>query len=77
MSLDSAQCRIAAWYRNKDALVFVVDANDPTHFDEAAEELQKHINRPEVSDIPVLVFANKQDLLGAAVSVTVSEALHL
>ncbi len=54
------------YYQNTDGIVYMIDSTDKRRFDEAAEELAHLLDEPSLSGAPVLVFANKQDLLNAA-----------
>ena len=47
-------------------VIYVVDSADTRRFEEAAEELLKLTNEPKLKDTPVLIFANKQDLMTSA-----------
>jgi signal recognition particle receptor subunit beta len=73
----------AAWgpYAAKtNAIIFVVDAAWHAQLDHAANELKlllEHEHFRELRDIPLLVFANKQDLEGAKSPAEISEALNL
>lgn len=53
------------YFANTDAIVFVVDASDRERFVEAKVELDKLFNHPSLTEVPFLIFANKQDLPGA------------
>jgi len=53
------------YYANTDALIYVVDSADKRRVDEAAEELTSLLAEDDLKGVPVLVLANKQDLLGA------------
>ena len=53
------------YYKNTDSLVFVVDSADKRRLKEAAEQLKSILVEPELAGVPLLVFANKQDLLSA------------
>lgn len=53
------------YYQETQALIFVIDSNDRERISEAAEELGRTLKEDELRDIPVLVFANKQDLPNA------------
>lgn len=54
--------------RGCDALLFVVDVSQPSRFPEAAEALLRLIDSHEaISTLPLLVIANKIDLLTPAV----------
>ena len=46
-------------------LIFVLDSSDTQRIGEASNELMKLLEEPELKDAYVLVFANKQDVLGA------------
>ena len=59
------------------ACMFVVDAADPSRFDEAREVLHATLADEFMKRKPLLVFANKQDLDGAASSAALAEALGL
>ncbi|CAG8019951.1 unnamed protein product [Penicillium nalgiovense] len=66
-------------YVKADAIIFVVDSAD-IRLDDAANKLTHLLNEEcmrEVSDAPLLAFANKQDLKGAKSPVEIAEALHL
>ena len=54
------------YYNNADGLIFVVDSNDKDRFEEASEELGKLLIEEELQGLPLLVFANKQDLKQSA-----------
>jgi len=65
------------YYANTQALIFVVDSSDRARIQEAAEELHRLIKEEELHDALLLVFANKQDLPGAANAAEVSEEMRL
>ena len=48
-----------------DAVVYLVDAADPTRFEESKAELDKLLNNEDIGRIPVLVLGNKIDKSGA------------
>ena len=48
-----------------DAVVYLVDAADPTRFEESKAELDKLLNNEDIGNIPVLVLGNKIDKSGA------------
>ena len=50
------------YYQNCDGLIFVVDSNDRARVEEAKEELDGILAHPEMQRVPILVYANKQDL---------------
>ncbi len=49
--------------KNPSALVFVLDSTEPERFQEAANELNRVLESPKAGSAPLLVFANKSDLL--------------
>jgi len=53
------------YYQLCNCLIFVVDSNDRERSHEAAEELRKTLEEPELALCPVLIFLNKQDLPNA------------
>ena len=65
------------YFRNTEALIFVVDSNDTDRFDEAKEELHKLLCEEELMGADILVFANKQDLPNSASEEELTEALSL
>ena len=50
------------YYQNATHIIFVVDSNDRDRIQEAKNELFIMLQEEELRDIPILVFANKQDL---------------
>ena len=65
------------YYENTDAIIYIVDSSDKRRFDEAAEELEGLLKEELLQDVPVLVLANKQDLLNAATAAELMEELDL
>jgi len=67
------------YFPNTDAVVYVVDSADKRRIDEAADELTTLLAETTLAGVPVLVLANKQDLLGAqtAADIMGTEGLDL
>ena len=65
------------YYENTDAIVFVIDSNDPERIDEAKEELDHLMNHDLLRDAVLLVYANKQDLPNAVSCPVLMEKLGL
>ena len=65
------------YFSGSDGLIFVVDANDRTRFAEARNELNWIMESDEMAGVPVVVFANKQDLPMAASPSEVADSLGL
>merc|ERR1712146_51664 len=53
------------YFENTDALIYVVDSTDRRRIEEAREELNALLEEDKLTSIPVLVYANKQDLMQA------------
>jgi ADP-ribosylation factor protein 1 len=58
-------------------LIYVVDTNDRERISEARDELSKMLGEDELSNVVVLVFANKQDLPNAMSVAEVTDKLGL
>ena len=66
-----------SYYSEVHGVIFVVDAADRERFEEAKETLAMTLESEGIGGKPVLVFANKQDLDGAADAKELSEQLGL
>ena len=53
------------YFENTDGLVYVVDSSDDGRLKECHEELANLIGEEALKKVPLLVFANKQDLPNA------------
>ena len=62
------------YYENTDALVYVVDSADEMRVQEVKENLQELLAEELLAGVPLLVFANKQDLEMALEASEVSSA---
>jgi len=65
------------YFDNTDVLIYVIDSSDAKRFEETEQELQELLTEEKLSGAPILVFANKQDLLGSASSAQVAEGMAL
>ena len=67
------------YYADTGAVIYVVDAADVDRVGIAGEELSAMLGEDELKDVPLLVFANKQDQDGAlpAQDVATRLGLHL
>ena len=65
------------YYAEAHGLIYVVDASDPDRFEESRAVLQQLLSHPDLTGIPLLVFANKQDLPNAMGAAEVTEKLGL
>ncbi len=53
------------YYEHTDGLVYVVDSADDMRLEECTKELTQLMTEEELQKVPLLVFANKQDIEGA------------
>ncbi|XP_040200395.1 ADP-ribosylation factor-like protein 3 [Rana temporaria] len=60
-----------------DLLIYVVDSADRKRFEETGQELAELVEEDNLVDVPLLVFANKQDLLTAASAADIAAGLNL
>ncbi|XP_015217744.2 uncharacterized protein [Lepisosteus oculatus] len=65
------------YYRGAQGLLFVVDSVDGPRLAEAREELEAILAHAEMSGVPFVVLANKQDLPGARGPARLADALGL
>ena len=65
------------YYEQTDGLVYVVDSSDQVRVQEVKENLQELMAEELLSGVPLLVFANKQDLELALDASEVLESLEL
>lgn len=65
------------YYNNSDAIVFVVDSNDPERLGEAAHELRHVLASQELAHAPLLILSNKQDLPNSMDSKKIVSGLQL
>ncbi|GMT07436.1 hypothetical protein PENTCL1PPCAC_29610, partial [Pristionchus entomophagus] len=75
------QRNIRVYWRNyfdkSSALIYVIDSVDRKRLEESKNELMELLDEEKLQGIPVLVLANKQDLLVAMKSHEIAEALQL
>uniref|UniRef100_A0A1I7SR08 ADP-ribosylation factor-like protein 3 n=1 Tax=Bursaphelenchus xylophilus TaxID=6326 RepID=A0A1I7SR08_BURXY len=65
------------YFDNTDVLIYVIDSTDKKRFDETALELSELLEEEKLKNVPVLIFANKQDLLNAATGSEIAEGMQL
>ena len=66
-----------SYIRSTDGIIFVLDSSDYQVIKEARLELHRTLNYQDNINIPLLIFANKQDLSGALTEQDVVEVLGL
>ncbi|KAJ7569309.1 hypothetical protein O6H91_01G071800 [Diphasiastrum complanatum] len=65
------------YFQNNQGLIFVVDSNDRDRMIEARNEIHKLTNDMELTEVKLLVLANKHDLPNAMSVAEMSEKLSL
>jgi len=65
------------YYDETDLLIYVIDCSDRTRFEETGEELEELLSEDKLTGVPVLIYANKQDLSSAAPASEVAQGLNL
>eukprot|EP00931_Biecheleriopsis_adriatica_P083399 TRINITY_DN569_c0_g2_i4.p1 TRINITY_DN569_c0_g2~~TRINITY_DN569_c0_g2_i4.p1 ORF type:complete len:204 (+),score=56.75 TRINITY_DN569_c0_g2_i4:78-614(+) len=65
------------YFEASDALVYVIDSSDRRRLEESGQELRELLAEDKLAGIPVLIFANKQDLLQATPADEITEVLQL
>lgn len=65
------------YFENTDILIYVVDAADKKRLEETGIELYELLGDEKLADVPLLVYANKQDLAQALTAAELAQALSL
>uniref|UniRef100_A0A1B6M9Y6 ADP-ribosylation factor-like protein 3 n=1 Tax=Graphocephala atropunctata TaxID=36148 RepID=A0A1B6M9Y6_9HEMI len=65
------------YFENTDVMIYVIDSADRKRLDETGYELSELLMDEKLVGVPVLVYANKQDLLHAASASDIAQALAL
>uniref|UniRef100_A0A8K9XF90 ADP-ribosylation factor-like protein 3 n=1 Tax=Oncorhynchus mykiss TaxID=8022 RepID=A0A8K9XF90_ONCMY len=65
------------YLENTDLLIYVIDSADKKRFEETGLELEELIDEENLKGVPVLIFANKQDLATASPASEIAEGLNL
>jgi len=60
-----------------DALVFVIDSSDRRRLEECTAELNELLAEDKLGGVPLLIYANKQDLMQAQSAQEISDLLQL
>ena len=63
--------------QNCEAVIWIVDSNDPDRFGESKSELEAIVEELDQLGCPILVFANKQDLPNAVDTSVIIKELNL
>merc|ERR1712050_813811 len=65
------------YFESSDALVYVIDSSDKRRLEESGQELKELLAEDKLAGIPLLIFANKQDLMQACPADEIKDTLQL
>ncbi|XP_049808111.1 ADP-ribosylation factor-like protein 3 isoform X1 [Schistocerca nitens] len=65
------------YFENTDVLIYVIDSADRKRLEETGQELEELLMEEKLCGVPLLVYANKQDLLHALPASEIAEGLGL
>uniref|UniRef100_A0A1I8AKM5 ADP-ribosylation factor-like protein 3 n=1 Tax=Steinernema glaseri TaxID=37863 RepID=A0A1I8AKM5_9BILA len=65
------------YFENTDVLIYVIDSSDSKRFQETEMELFELLEEEKLDAVPVLIYANKQDLSQAVRSSDIADQLKL
>ncbi|XP_050310236.1 ADP-ribosylation factor-like protein 3 [Anthonomus grandis grandis] len=65
------------YFENTDVLIYVVDSADKKRLEETGIELYELLSDDKLRNVPLLVYANKQDLPGSLTAADIAQALGL
>jgi ADP-ribosylation factor-like protein 3 len=65
------------YFGETDVLIYVIDSADTKRVEESKAELLQLLEEEKLARVPLLVFANKQDLMGAIAPDQISDILEL
>mmetsp|Transcript_275 Transcript_275/g.260 ORF Transcript_275/g.260 Transcript_275/m.260 type:complete len:188 (+) Transcript_275:54-617(+) len=65
------------YFESTEALIFVIDSSDRRRMEETGVELQQLLEEEKLAGVPLLIFANKQDLLSALSPSELTAGLNL
>ncbi|EGD75052.1 ARL1 protein [Salpingoeca rosetta] len=65
------------YFDDTDVLIYVIDSADQKRFEETGDELAELLEEAKLQGVPVLIFANKQDLATAAKASDIATGLNL
>ncbi|KAI9205327.1 ADP-ribosylation factor-like protein 3-like protein [Polychytrium aggregatum] len=65
------------YFESTDILIYVIDSSDRRRLEETGQELNLLLEEAKLAGVPLLVFANKQDLVTALPADEIATALNL
>ncbi|KAM9985245.1 hypothetical protein ACTFIZ_008794 [Dictyostelium cf. discoideum] len=64
-------------YHGSNAIIFVVDSSDRDRMDQVKEEIDNLLIQDELKGVPILIFANKQDINNTMSTTEIVNSLNL
>jgi len=65
------------YFNSTDAIIYVIDAADRRRMEETGIELQQILDEESLAGVPLLIYANKQDLINALSQAEITAGLNL
>lgn len=65
------------YFENTDVLIYVIDSSDMKRLEETSSQLFDLLDEDLLAAVPLLIFANKQDLMTASSASDLAECLRL
>ncbi|KAJ3216007.1 ADP-ribosylation factor protein 3 [Dinochytrium kinnereticum] len=65
------------YFDSTDVLIYVIDSSDKRRLEETGEELNQLLEESKLASVPLLVFANKQDMVDALPGDEIAVGLNL
>lgn len=65
------------YFENTDALIYVIDCSDRKRLTETGNEFSELLMDEKLTDVPIMIFANKQDLENVMKVSEIAEAIGL
>ncbi|KAI8917173.1 ADP-ribosylation factor-like 3-like protein [Powellomyces hirtus] len=65
------------YFESTDVLIYIIDSADRRRLEETGEELHNLLEENKLAGVPLLVFANKQDLVSALPGDEIATGLNL
>lgn len=66
-----------SYFQDVDGIIFVIDSSDYGSLGAAKSELVKTLQLSELEGVPILIYANKQDVRGTRTAAQISESMNL
>ena len=64
------------YYEDADGVIFILDSADPSRFHEAKQAFDRVRGDDKLAHVPIVIFANKQDMPGAQTVLSLGAEFH-